>query len=79
MILRHPDPDSLMDAMQALYEGGVRLAEVTFDRSGRIPKEQTAATIRRLREAFGDRMYIGAGTVTTTEDVVLAQKAGRNS
>ena len=76
VILRHPEEDTLMDAMQALYDGGVRLAEVTFDRSGRIPKQQTADTIRRLRQAFEGRMYIGAGTVTEVQDVMLAYEAG---
>ena len=73
-IVRAPDNERFMDAMDALWRGGVRLAEVTFDRSGQIPKAETAALIRQLAEK--GRMLVGAGTVTTPEDVVLAYEAG---
>ena len=33
-IVRSPESDSLIPAVQALYDGGVRLLEITFDRSG---------------------------------------------
>ncbi len=75
-IVRQPDGDTFLSAMQALYDGGVRLAEVTFDRSGNHPKTETAAHIRALVETFGDRMPVGAGTVTCREDVMLAYEAG---
>lgn len=73
-IVRGPDGDTFADAMAALHRGGVRLAEVTFDRSGRIPKEETADLIRQLVQR-GD-MLCGAGTVTTREEVFLAWEAG---
>ena len=75
-IIRNPDPESLFDAMQALYDGGIRLAEVTFDRSGRITHEETAATIAALVKRFEGKMLIGAGTVTDCEEVKLAFEAG---
>lgn len=73
-IVRAPDPETFMDAMDALYRGGVRLAEVTFDRSGKIPKEETADLIRQL--AATGKLEVGAGTVTTGEEVYLAAQAG---
>lgn len=75
-IIRKPDPAAFGRAMQALYDGGVRLAEITFDRGGEFPKEQTAALIRQLCEQFDGRMLVGAGTVTTEEDVRMACEAG---
>lgn len=75
-IIRKPDPASFGRAMQALYEGGIRLAEITFDRAGVFPKEQTAALIRQLCEQFDGKMLVGAGTVTTKEDVLMACEAG---
>ena len=73
-IIRHPDDDTLIPAVQALYDGGVRLVEVTFDRSGRVPKEKTAAQIRRIKEELP--IFVGAGTVTSEEEVELAYEAG---
>lgn len=75
-IVRAPSLDSFESAVDALYSGGVRLLEITFDRSGKIPKAQTANMIHRLCEKFGGRMFIGAGTVTTCDDVYLAFNAG---
>lgn len=73
-IVRDPEKDTFMAAMAALYRGGVRLAEVTFDRSGRVPKEETAARIRQLVQEGS--MLVGAGTVTAAEEVHLAAQAG---
>ena len=75
-IIRNPDPESLFDAMQALYDGGIRLAEVTFDRSGKITPEQTCSTIASLVKRFEGKMLIGAGTVTDCKEVALAFEAG---
>ncbi len=75
-IVRAPSLDSFERAVDALYAGGVRLLEITFDRSGKIPKAETADMIRRLCERFDGKMFIGAGTVTTREDVYLAFNAG---
>ncbi|MBQ0101735.1 MAG: bifunctional 4-hydroxy-2-oxoglutarate aldolase/2-dehydro-3-deoxy-phosphogluconate aldolase [Firmicutes bacterium] len=75
-ILRRPDEDTLIDGMKALYRAGIRLAEVTFDRSGKYDKEYTARMIRKLNEEFGGRMLIGAGTVMSVEDVMTAYEAG---
>ena len=60
--------------MKALWRGGVRLAEITFDRSGKVPKEQTVSLIKLLIKET--EMIVGAGTVTTKEDLLLAYNAG---
>ncbi len=75
-IIRAPEKQSFLPAMHALYDGGIRLAEITFDRSGKIPKEETAALISLLHKEFDGKMLIGAGTVTTVRDVMLAYNAG---
>ena len=60
----------------ALYHGGIRLLEVTFDQSGNIPLTKTSETIYRLTQALGDKMVFGAGTVTSMEMLDLAMDAG---
>ena len=73
-IVRNPEEKTFIPAMQALYRGGIRLAELTFDRSGKTPKEHTARLIRLLKESLP--ILVGAGTVTSTEEVMLAYEAG---
>ena len=74
-ILRDVPDDKLIAVADALYEGGVRLLEITYNSDGSRDTE-TAENIRKLTEHFGDKMMIGAGTVTTTEQVRLSKAAG---
>ncbi|MBR3967584.1 MAG: 2-dehydro-3-deoxygalactonokinase [Clostridia bacterium] len=73
-IIRNPDKETLLPAVKALYNGGVRMVEVTFDRSGNTPKEETARLIQYIKE--NTSLLVGAGTVTTKEELELAAKAG---
>ena len=75
-IVRCPEKESFARAMRAIYDGGVRLAEITFDRSGKYPKEYTAEMIRLLIDELGGDMLVGAGTVMSPEEVMLAYNAG---
>lgn len=75
-IIRSPEKDSLVDAAEALYDGGIRLLEITFDRSGRISREEICEMISMLSESFKGRMHIGAGTVTSKDEVILAFNEG---
>lgn len=75
VIIRDPEKESLVEAVQALYDGGIRLAEVTFDRSGKRTIEESAGLIKILVEGFAD-MCIGAGTVTQVREVYAAFEAG---
>ena len=75
VIIRNPKKESLNDAVSALYNGGIRLAEVTFDRSGRRSVKEIGELIRELVVDFRD-MCIGAGTVTRKEEVYAAFEAG---
>ncbi len=61
---------------QALYDGGIELMEVTFDQSKPERLAQTSDTVKLLREQMGDKMAIGAGTVTSLEMLKLAKDAG---
>ena len=75
-ILRNIDSDKLADTVQALYEGGIRLVEVTYSADGTVSDEETAANIRLLSEKFKDKMFVGAGTVLTPEHVKLTAENG---
>lgn len=75
-IVRKPERSTVIPAVEALYRGGVRLIEVTFDHSGSYGNEYTAEIIRLLCERFSGRMLIGAGTVLNRDEVVTAYEAG---
>ena len=76
VIVRGVPSEKLPRLAEALYEGGVRLLEVTFDAGGGKTDAETAADIKVLTEKFNGKMYIGAGTVLTKEQVRLTKKAG---
>lgn len=76
VIVRGVERELLIPLAEAMYEGGIRLLEITFDASGKTSDEQTAANISMLKSHFGDRMHIGAGTVLNTKQVALVAKAG---
>jgi len=76
IILRGVQREKLIPLGEALYEGGIRLVEITYSADGRTPDTLTAENIRLLSEAFVGRMTIGAGTVLTKEQVRLTSEAG---
>lgn len=76
VIVRGVAREKLIPLAEAMYAGGVRLLEITYSANGAVSDEDTAENIRMLAEHFGDRMYIGAGTVIKPEQVELTKKAG---
>lgn len=65
-----------LNLAKALWAGGIRLLEVTFDQSDRALWQKTADTVCLLNQELGDRMLFGSGTVTSAELVELAKNAG---
>lgn len=75
-IMRNVSINNVLESAQALYDGGIRLLEVTFNQKSTDGGEGTAEVIRILTRHFGDKMCIGAGTVMSVEQVKLAVDAG---
>lgn len=69
-VLRAPSADSALRAADALVDGGVTGLEITYS------TPDAPAVIRAIAEKYGDRVYLGAGTVTTAEQAVQAADAG---
>ncbi len=69
-IMRHTEASLAVEAAEALVRGGVDVVEVTLNTAG------AAQMIRQLRERFGDRMLVGAGTVLSPGGVNQAVEAG---
>ena len=75
-IIRGVDPDKSLKVAQALYAGGIRMIEVTFDQKDEVKQAGTAESIRRIAEYFGGEVLVGAGTVTSVKLVEMAAQAG---
>ena len=75
-ILRGVPSEKIVDVAKALYDGGIRLLEITFNQKSETKLIDTSNAIRAVREALGDKMVIGAGTVMSVEEVRAAKEAG---
>ncbi|MBE6883306.1 MAG: bifunctional 4-hydroxy-2-oxoglutarate aldolase/2-dehydro-3-deoxy-phosphogluconate aldolase [Ruminococcaceae bacterium] len=75
-ILRGVPGEKVVAVAKALYDGGIRLLEITYDASGKVSDEETAKNIGILAKEFAGKLYVGAGTVITAEQVRLTKAAG---
>ena len=76
VIMRGFTEEQLINSVEAMEKGGIRLVEVTFDQTGKVSDETTASYINALKNHFEGRVRIGAGTVMTEAQAELAFKAG---
>ena len=76
VIVRGVFGEDCLSLAKALYAGGIELMEVTFDQSSEENRRRTTETIGLLNRELGDKMAIGAGTVTTTAMAKAAAEAG---
>ncbi len=75
-IVRGIAPEQGLETAQALYDGGIRMIEVTFNQKDPSQWKYTTDMIRAIDDHFGGKVAVGAGTVTTPELVQLAHDAG---
>ena len=76
VIVRDVEREKLIPLTEAMYQGGIRLLELTYSANSKTSDEDTAESIRLLARRFEGRMYIGAGTVLTEKQVELTAQAG---
>ena len=76
VVTRGLTDEQLIPYCQALLEGGIRLVELPFDQLAPDKLEKTPRQIRIIREHFGDKLLVGAGTVLSVEEVDAAADAG---
>ena len=69
VIIRAERSDHVVDAARAMFEGGVRVMEVTLNTPGAL------GAIGRIRREV-PRMVCGAGTILGVDDAVAAREAG---
>ncbi len=69
-VVRSPDGDQLVEVCRALADGGVTVVEITMT----VPK--ALDVVRQVRQALGDRLLLGAGTILDPETARAALLAG---
>ena len=69
-VVRTPSAESAVKAIEAIYEGGIRLAEITMTVPGAV------RVLEKLADHFGERMLLGAGTVLDPETCRVCMLAG---
>ena len=75
-IVRGASVEDCLKVADAVYEGGLRFMEITFNLKNPDSFKDTAAAIESVSKKYEGKMYIGAGTVVSTELVEIAAKAG---
>ena len=69
-VVRSPDSQQLVEVVRALADGGVTVAEITMS----VP--DALGVLRQVRQALGERVLLGAGTILDTETARAALLAG---
>ncbi len=69
-VVRAPSAEAAVRAVQAIYEGGIRAAEITMTVPGAL------RALEKTADALGDKIVLGAGTVLDAETVRAAMLAG---
>src|SRR6202140_3143972 len=69
-VVRTVSADSAVQAVEAIYRGGVRSAEITMTVPGAIK------ALEKIADQFGDKIMLGAGTVLDPETARICMLAG---
>jgi 2-dehydro-3-deoxyphosphogluconate aldolase/(4S)-4-hydroxy-2-oxoglutarate aldolase len=69
-IVRVTSADSAIKAIEAIYSGGIRAAEITMTTPGALQ------ALEKVAARFGDKLVLGAGTVLDAETARAAMLAG---
>ena len=76
VIFRGVAEDKIDDCVRAIYEGGARVLEFTFDPSDKDTAKKTGEIIKHVVDTMGDRVIVGAGTVICKKYLKAAYRAG---
>ena len=77
VIIRGVQTAHIKPLANALYKGGIRLIEVTFNqKNGNCGITETAECIKIMKESTDGHIHVGAGTVLTVGQLHAAASAG---
>jgi 2-dehydro-3-deoxyphosphogluconate aldolase/(4S)-4-hydroxy-2-oxoglutarate aldolase len=74
-IMRNVEPKKVVKTVEALYNGGIKLIEVTFNQNSATGIEDAIASIGMIAANFGDKICVGAGTVINLKQLSAANES----
>lgn len=69
-VVRTTSAESAIKAIEAIYNGGIRAAEITMTVPGAVK------ALEKVADQFGDKLVLGAGTVLDPETARICMLAG---
>lgn len=75
-IVRGMESENALAVARALYNGGIRLMEITYNQKYPDSWNATAKAIGEIAQHFGEDLLVGAGTVTSPGLVNMTYNAG---
>lgn len=69
-VVRTVSAESAIQAVEAIYKGGIRAAEITMTVPGAV------RALEKVADRFGDKIVLGAGTVLDPETARICMLAG---
>ena len=69
-VVRTTNADQALKAIDAIYKGGIRAAEITMTVDGAVK------ALEKVADEFGDKIMLGAGTVLDPETARICMLAG---
>lgn len=69
-VVRAPNAESAIQAVEAIYNGGIRAAEITMTVPGAV------RALEKVADRFGGKIVLGAGTVLDPETARVCMLAG---
>ncbi|ONI46087.1 2-dehydro-3-deoxyphosphogluconate aldolase [Epulopiscium sp. SCG-B10WGA-EpuloA2] len=75
-IVRGVGEEDILETAKALYDGGIKLLEITFNQKDPNTLENTKKLIQLVSDKYGDKICVGAGTVMNIKQAQTAFYSG---
>lgn len=75
-IARGIDEDHIIPTIQALIDGGIKAVELPLSHKSEEEYKKTLRIIKKVNDTFGEKIYLGAGTVLSPKEVEEAAEMG---
>ncbi|ONI44132.1 2-dehydro-3-deoxyphosphogluconate aldolase [Candidatus Epulonipiscioides gigas] len=75
-IVRGVGEEDILETAKALYDGGIKLLEITFNQKDPNTLENTKKLIKLVSDKYGDKICVGAGTVMNIKQAQTAFDGG---
>lgn len=76
VLFRNVPTEKMAAVSKALVRGGIRILELTFDQTSEDPLALFQKSVKIIKDAVGEELCLGAGTVLNTKQVQAAYEAG---